>query len=286
MRRSFVTESTSSKQPNLSPAIANLTALIDSPDSATYSKARASIAECFQLPDSSPDFLFLDALTNLLDRTLATTDHRIYLDRYLSIALQTLNYAPFLISALTVINTITRKIHDRDESDGPDSADFENSRSKASLLRRLTMDYAPFQTGQPGNATYFVSAAEMIGEADCIVRQLVDATPLELSGATALMREAMSRPCTRAFLGVNLHNGTQWFDRDRYGDIVSWFAILSAIRVMIRSTSASTSVSTPASAYEAEAVVIVEWIRGWIAARDGSGYIVDELIRLLETEDP
>jgi hypothetical protein len=282
MRRSFVTKSTSSKQPNLSSAIANLTALIDSPDSATYSKARASIAECFQLPDSSPDFLFLDALTNLLNRTLATTNHQIYLDRYLSIALQTLNYAPFLISALTVINTTTCKTHDRDESDGPDNADLENTRSKASLLRRLTMDHAPFRTGQPGSAAYFVSAAEMIDKADCIVRKLVGATPLELSGATALMREAMSRPHTRSFLEVNLHDGTQWFDRDRYGDLVSWFAILSAIRVLIRST----SVSTCASAYEAEAVVIVEWIRRWIAARDGSGYIVDELIRLLETEDP
>ena len=84
------------------------------------------------------------------------------------------------------------------------------------------------------------------------------------------MRTAFSSPKCRGILGVNSFDGSEWYDREGYSEIVTWLLLLGAYALV------------ETNRFDREAEDLVDCLRVWLKARNVSGYRVTALFGCLE----
>ena len=246
-----MTESTSSsKAADCGDIVAELCSLLKNPTDLRVQRAYLALQLVVSGDDLETARSSIDSLSDLARKFHFPGDGSIYLDRYLSVAFETLREGALLLSA--------------------------------HFSRRYGIRYArPWSSRHASavdDARYFDETVTMLEAADGfdgsggILADVFASPHLHAYSATTILRESLNHTATCSFLGVNTYDGTEWYDRNRFGELVTWYAVLSSLRSLERSS------------FDTDTPVIVEWIRRWIAARDGSRYKVKELIRVLEAE--
>lgn len=226
------------------------------------------------------------ALAHLARSTAPDAPAGHYLDRYLADSRILLPHASLLIALLTLsragASPPTTGAPERIVTEPPVHPDWLDT----SVVRtRLT----------PGadERRYLESAWRTLTSVDRVLaRTRSDSTPTDRV-CGAVMERAVADTHVARFIDVNRYEGVTYFNRERYGELVSWTALIMALRALEDTLCDAVRVDLGGSpgalpernrrSYRAAADGIVRCVRAWISARNASNYRVDELLGALRS---